>query len=116
MKYMYSHIKNMLHGNRHNLFMNIYQPSFAEIMPRPMRSYPRYAEIWLEMKLIKNDGGPTSFFFKKLGKNVNFENLSSVGLRAFGNFQDNDVYAPGPHFGTHFFMFFDLNDELEMPN
>ena len=47
---------------------------------------------------------------------MNFEKMSSVRLRAFGNFQDNDVYAPGPHFGTHFFMFFDLNDALDMPN
>ena len=84
--------------------------------PLYLRSYPRYAEIWLEMKLIKNDGETTSFFFKKFRKNGNFENLSSVGLRAFGNFQDNDVYAPGPHFGTHFFMFFYLNDALDMPN
>ena len=68
------------------------------------------------MKLIKNEGETTSFLFKIVRKYVNFDNLTSVGLRAWGNFQDNDVYPPGPYFGTHFFMFFDLNDTLEMPN
>jgi hypothetical protein len=47
---------------------------------------------------------------------VHFENLKSVGLWACGNFQENDVYPPGPYFGTHFLMFFYLNDALEMPN
>ena len=83
---------------------------------RGYRSYPRYAEIWLEMKLIKNEGETTSFLFKIVKKYVNFENLTSVGLRAWGNFQDNDVYPLEPYFGTHFFMFFYLNDTLEMPN
>ncbi len=64
------------------------------------------------MNLIKNDGATTSFFFKNFRKNMNFENLSSVGLRAGGNFQDNDVYP----LGTPFFTFFDLNDTLETPN
>ena len=67
------------------------------------RSYPRYVEICLDMQLIKNGGGATSFLFQKISKNVNFENLSAVGPRSCGNFQDNHIYPPRTPF-FHVFL------------